>query len=70
MQTKIVGFHQDDDADWVAELACGHNQHMRHRPPWEVRAWVLTDEGRRAKLGAPVECPRCDGSPAPPRPAG
>jgi hypothetical protein len=30
----IVGFHQDEHQDWVAELSCGHNQHVRHRPPF------------------------------------
>jgi hypothetical protein len=34
MKQKIVGFHQDEHADWVAELQCGHTQHVRHHPPW------------------------------------
>ena len=42
----IVGFHQDQEGDWVAELDCGHNQHVRHNPPWQERAWVLSSEGR------------------------
>jgi len=60
MQTTIIGFHQDEAGDWVAELACGHAQHMRHRPPWLVRAWVSTEEGRREKIGSAIECPVCD----------
>ncbi|MFT4728722.1 MAG: hypothetical protein ACI9UN_003235 [Granulosicoccus sp.] len=32
MLQKITGFHQDDKADWVAELSCGHGQHVRHNP--------------------------------------
>lgn len=31
-QQPIVGFHQDEEGDWVASLACGHNQHVRHNP--------------------------------------
>ncbi len=60
METTIVGFHQDDAGDWVAELGCGHSQHMRHRPPWQERPWVMSDEGRRAKIGARIDCPLCD----------
>ena len=29
MDKRIVGFHQDEEAHWVAELECGHNQHVR-----------------------------------------
>jgi hypothetical protein len=63
--TIITGFHQDEDGDWVAELACGHAQHMRHRPPWQSRPWVTTEAGRAAKLGASVECPACPTPDAP-----
>ena len=60
MKQAITGFHQDDQRHWVAELACGHNQHVRHDPPWQVRVWVLTDEGRRTRLGEMLNCVRCD----------
>jgi tellurite methyltransferase len=60
MDTTIAGFHQDDAGDWVADLACEHGQHMRHRPPWTERPWVATPEGRQAKLGAAIDCPLCD----------
>jgi len=58
-RTLITGFHQDAEGQWVAELACGHTQHMRHRPPWQNRPWVADAEQRAAKLGTPVECPLC-----------
>jgi tellurite methyltransferase len=60
METTIIGFHADDAGDWVAELGCGHGQHMRHKPPWQVRPWVTTAEGRAGKIGASIECPLCD----------
>jgi hypothetical protein len=60
MQQSIIGFHQDEHADWVAELACGHNQHVRHKPPWQVRPWVLTEDGRRTRLGETLNCVLCD----------
>jgi uncharacterized protein DUF3565 len=60
MQRAIVGYHQDELGDWVAELACGHRQHVRHRPPWQLRTWVVEEEGRRERLGTPLECPLCD----------
>ncbi|HVJ18093.1 MAG TPA: DUF3565 domain-containing protein [Polyangiaceae bacterium] len=66
MQTTIVGFRQDDDGDWIAELACGHSQHMRHRPPWQLRAWVTTEDGRTGRLGAELDCPLCDRLPPAP----
>lgn len=59
-QRKIVGFHQDEHGDWVADLACGHTQHVRHRPPWELRSWVTTEDGRRAHLGLVLQCRKCD----------
>jgi tellurite methyltransferase len=55
----IVGFHQDEVGDWVAELGCGHGQHVRHRPPFWNRPWVQTDEGRTEKLGALLPCVLC-----------
>ena len=60
MERAITGFHQDERGDWVAELACGHGQHVRHRPPWQLRPWVVTEEGRRAHLGVIPDCRRCD----------
>jgi len=56
----IEGFHQDEAEDWVAELRCGHGQHVRHRPPFWVCDWVLTAEGRADKLGAELPCVLCD----------
>ena len=65
MQQAIVGFHLDEDlaqqcCSWVADLACGHTQHVRHDPPWQNRPWVLTKQGRREKLGAMLECKKCE----------
>lgn len=60
MQRSIVGFHQDEAADWVAELSCGHGQHVRHKPPFTLRPWVVTPEGRAGRLGQMLECPYCD----------
>jgi tellurite methyltransferase len=60
MQRAIVGFHQDEVGDWVAELRCGHGQHVRHRPPFWVREWVQTSEGRAGKLGSELPCILCD----------
>ncbi|MCP3138115.1 GNAT family N-acetyltransferase [Pyxidicoccus xibeiensis] len=60
MRQKITGFHLDREGHWVADLECGHRQHMRHEPPWMVRPWVLTEEGRRSRLGVELDCKRCD----------
>ena len=60
MQRSIVGFHQDEASDWVAELVCGHPQHVRHAPPFQDRAWVTSEAGRRARIGERLDCVRCD----------
>jgi tellurite methyltransferase len=56
----LVGFHPDELGDWVAELDCLHNQHVRHDPPWQERPWVRTELGRSSRLGSPIDCPLCD----------
>ena len=60
MQRRIVGLRQDAESQWVAELDCGHAQHVRHAPPFAERAWTQTPEGRAARLGTRLECARCD----------
>ncbi|AZM39619.1 DUF3565 domain-containing protein [Acinetobacter sp. WCHA39] len=60
MQQAIVGFHIDEENYWIADLACGHGQHVRHDPPWQNRPWVLTEQGRNEKLGVMLECKKCD----------
>lgn len=65
MQQAITGYHKDDEGHWVAELACGHFQHVRHRPPWVTRRWVTTEAGRTRMLGHPLNCKKCDAG-APP----
>ena len=60
MQQPIIGFHLDDENDWVAELNCGHFQHMRHNPPWISRPQVTTEEGRAGLLGKVLNCVKCD----------
>ena len=56
---RIVGYHLDEVGDWVAELECGHGQHVRHDPPWQQREWVTTEAGRVAHLGTILHCVRC-----------
>jgi len=60
MKQKITGFHQDELAHWVADLACGHTQHVRHDPPWQDRPWVISESGRKKKIGYELECIECD----------
>ena len=69
MQQPIVGYHKDDEDDWVAELACGHFQHVRHKPPWFNRPWVVTQAGRDAMRGWKLECKKCDSDAAPDKPS-
>ena len=68
MTRKITGFHRDEQGDWVADLDCGHGQHVRHEPPFRSRPWVVTEEGRRGRLGQELDCKRCDEGEAPGQP--
>jgi len=60
MKQPIVGFHKDEKGDWVADLKCGHTQHVRHNPPWQLRAWVTSEEGRKSKIGTGLNCKKCE----------
>ncbi|HVN90580.1 MAG TPA: DUF3565 domain-containing protein [Candidatus Binataceae bacterium] len=60
MLQRVIGFHQDIHTDWVADLACGHTQHVRHDPPFQMRPWVITEEGRKDHLGIELACKKCD----------
>ena len=60
MLRPIDGFHQDEHGDWVAELRCGHGQHVRHHPPFFSRPWVVTEEGRASRLGVELPCVLCE----------
>ncbi len=59
IERAIIGFHTDEEDHWVAQLACGHHQHVRHDPPWMWRGWVTTERGRRTMLGYPLGCKKC-----------
>ncbi len=60
MKQKITGFHQDEFLHWVADLDCGHTQHVRHDPPWQNRPWVMTEQGKQEKIGFELNCVECD----------
>lgn len=60
MQRTIVAFELDERGEWVAELACGHRRHVRHRPPFFPQPWILEAEGREERLGTPLDCRLCD----------
>ncbi|WP_245725518.1 DUF3565 domain-containing protein [Pandoraea oxalativorans] len=57
---EIIGFRHDDEGQWVARLACGHGQHVRHLPPWQIRTWTQSPEGREAMLGSELPCRKCE----------
>jgi len=60
LKQAIVGYHKDEEDHWVAQLNCGHNQHVRNKPPFINRPWVETDSGRDAMLGHDLDCKKCD----------
>ena len=60
MKQPIVRYHTDDEGHWVAQLTCGHNQHVRHDPPWMIREWVVTESGRQKMVGYLLDCVKCE----------
>lgn len=56
----ITGFHQDEEGHWVARLACGHGQHVRHDPPWQMRPWTQSEKGRATQIGQTLPCVKCE----------
>lgn len=60
MNQLITGYHKDGEDDWVAQLQCGHFQHVRHKPPFISRPWVITEAGRFSMKGHPLNCIKCD----------
>lgn len=60
MKQAITDYHKDEENDWVAELTCGHFQHVRHNPPFINRPWVESVSGRESMLGIMLECKKCD----------
>ena len=60
MKQPITGYHKDEECHWVAQLACGHNQHVRHDPPWVNRPWVVSEDGRESMIGFELDCKKCD----------
>jgi len=70
MRRAIVGFHRDAEHHWVAELDCGHFQHVRHSPPWTNRPWVTTPQGRERAIGRLLQCKKCDAGAPPDRKMG
>ena len=67
MNQPIVDYHLDNEGHWVAELRCGHSQHVRHEPPLQSRPWVTTAAGRASHIGTTLNCLLCDqqsGNPA------
>lgn len=60
MERAIVAFHQDDAGEWVAELSCSHRRHIRHKPPFQLAAWVHDAHEREARIGSPIDCGLCD----------
>jgi hypothetical protein len=56
---KIVGFHMDENRDWVADLECGHQKHVRNDPPYTEHHWVTTAQGRLDHMGQELPCSAC-----------
>ncbi|MFV2060575.1 MAG: DUF3565 domain-containing protein [Gammaproteobacteria bacterium] len=56
----MIAFHQDELKDWVADLICGHTQHVRHQPPFQNCPWVVDERSRKSYIGYQLYCLDCD----------
>jgi tellurite methyltransferase len=65
MQRDALDFITDPEGEWMALLACGHTQHVRHRPPLVERPWTQTQAGRRQMVGTQFNCVKCVSMEAP-----
>ncbi|HWB76886.1 MAG TPA: DUF3565 domain-containing protein [Nannocystaceae bacterium] len=57
---RIVAVHAESADTCVVELDCGHRRHVRDRPPFERYPWVRDATAHAQKIGATIECGRCD----------
>lgn len=57
---RIVRVNLESEDTCVVDLDCGHSRHVRDRPPFEDYSWVRDADARRARIGALIECGRCD----------
>jgi len=53
---KIIGYHRNEQSDWIAVLECGHQKHVQRDPPWTEPHWVTTAEGRQQHVGHVLPC--------------
>lgn len=60
MARRIVAIAVVEAGVCVVTLDCGHRRHVRHRPPFEMHAWVLDEGQRAARVGQAIECGRCE----------
>lgn len=60
VRRTIVEVEVEGPGAVVVTLDCGHRRHVRHRPPFEVHPWVLDARQRAARVGAEIECGRCE----------
>jgi hypothetical protein len=60
VKRRITGFTCDSAGDWIAELECGHRQHVRDQPPFFERPWVHDESERARRVGTPLDCRLCE----------
>ena len=60
MQRTIIAYAVDALGDLTARLSCGHAQHVRHAPPFQLRPWVTSAAGRASMLGSELNCVLCE----------
>ncbi len=60
MERAVTGYQADENGDLVAELACGHDQHVQPQPLLQLRDRIAGPVRNAACLGALLDCPLRD----------
>ncbi len=55
----ISSWRRESSDAVIVRLECGHDRHVRERPPLSSHPWVLDDAACEARVGATIECLRC-----------
>ncbi len=59
MVRNIESWRRESAQAVIVRLGCGHQRHVRHRPPLDMHPWVPDDAGCAARVGEPIECVAC-----------
>ena len=60
MKTIIIGFHQDEYEQWVADLSCGHSRYFRHGSSVATKGMGYIASRSKTYIGFELDCKTCE----------